>query len=270
MHWKRWLTALLAIPILLLVIFKGGPLLFAFLITTVVIVSLWEYFRLVYRNHEPPVSYVFSAWGYLFGVLIIAAAYFQLFLAVCLLLAIHLIGVGYLAILRFGKSTDTIIVAAKQILGITYIPLFLSFLVLIYNNQQGPFWVFFLVWVIGWGDTGALYIGTFTGRHKLCPAVSPKKTIEGAVGGLVTSLISAWIFKLLFFNDLPLISCLMFALIVAIVGQIGDLFASLFKRSSGVKDSGKLLPGHGGLLDRIDALLLAAPIAYLLKEYLLP
>jgi phosphatidate cytidylyltransferase len=203
-------------------------------------------------------------------VLIIVAAYFQLFVAIAFLLVINLIGVGFLAILRFNKSADAPVVAAKQVLGITYIPLLLAFIVLLYNGPQGQLWVFFLFWVIGWGDTVALYVGTFAGRHKLSPAVSPKKTIEGALGGIAASLFSAWLFKLLFLNGLSFVSCSLFALTAGIIGQIGDLFESLFKRSSGVKDSGNLLPGHGGFLDRIDALLFAAPIAYLFKEYLIP
>jgi phosphatidate cytidylyltransferase len=99
--------------------------------------------------------------------------------------------------------------------------------------------------------------------------VSPKKTIEGAVGGLGANLIFGWMFKMLFFNDLPVLVCIVVALGAGIAGQAGDLFESEFKRSAGVKDSGTILPGHGGILDRIDALLFAAPVAYLLKVLLL-
>jgi phosphatidate cytidylyltransferase len=201
--------------------------------------------------------------------MIVSATYFQLFSVIIILMAINLMGAGLIAILRFEKCSAEPAMAAEQVLGITYIPVLLMFMVLVYNGPDGPLWVFFLFWVIGWGDTGALYVGSYIGRRKLCPAVSPKKTIEGAVGGLATSLLAAWIFKLLFFNELPFFYCTVFALATAISGQIGDLFESLFKRASGVKDSGNLLPGHGGLLDRIDALLFAAPIAYLLKEHLL-
>jgi phosphatidate cytidylyltransferase len=119
------------------------------------------------------------------------------------------------------------------------------------------------------GDTGAYYAGSYLGRHKLCPAVSPKKTIEGAVGGLTASLLIAFFYKLLFIPALSIPAVLLFAAVVGAVGQVGDLFESEFKRAAGVKDSGRLLPGHGGFLDRIDALLFAIPTAYLLKEYLL-
>ena len=127
----------------------------------------------------------------------------------------------------------------------------------------------FLFWVIAWGDTGALYAGTLLGRHKLCPVISPKKTVEGAIGGLVANLVFAWLFILLFFKTLSFTSSTFFALIVGVVGQFGDLFESEFKRAAGVKDSSAMLPGHGGILDRLDALLLAAPVAYFLKEFLL-
>jgi phosphatidate cytidylyltransferase len=137
-------------------------------------------------------------------------------------------------------------------------------------SDNGPLWVLFLFWVVAWGDTGALYAGTYLGRHKLCPAVSPKKTIEGAVGGLLANLLFGWIFKLLFFSSMGALTCTIFALTVGGVGQIGDLFESVFKRASAIKDSSNLIPGHGGFLDRLDAILFAAPIGFFLKEYLLP
>jgi phosphatidate cytidylyltransferase len=113
-------------------------------------------------------------------------------------------------------------------------------------------------------------VGTFKGKQKLAPNISPNKTIEGAVGGLVISLTAGLVFNLLFFRDVPLalisIPC---ALCVAVAGQIGDLFESAMKRVGHIKDSGKILPGHGGMLDRIDGLLLAIPVFYFFAVFVL-
>ena len=154
---------------------------------------------------------------------------------------------------------------AKQVLGLVYIPLFLSFLVLIRFSPDGIAWLFWPLLIVFAGDTGAFYAGTYLGRHKLCPWVSPKKTIEGSLGGLAANVAVALGYKALLLPDLATVPCILFALIIGVAGQVGDLFASEFKRSAGVKDSGTLLPGHGGFLDRLDALLFASPLAYLLK-----
>jgi phosphatidate cytidylyltransferase len=201
---------------------------------------------------------------------VVAAASSQHYPIVLLVLALNFFGAALLSVPRFKINQDAPVVAVKQAFGIVYIPLSLAFIIMLRASSDGPYWVLFLMWVVAWGDTGALYAGSLFGRHKLCPAVSPKKTIEGAIGGLISNLTFAWIFKLLIFPTMNGLTCTVFALLVGSAGQIGDLFESEFKRAAGVKDSGTLLPGHGGFLDRLDALILAAPTAFLLKEYLLP
>jgi phosphatidate cytidylyltransferase len=160
-------------------------------------------------------------------------------------------------------------IVTKQVLGIVYIPLLISYLVLIRNGIHGVIWVYFLLFIVFSGDIGSFYIGSFFGRHKLCPAVSPNKTIEGSVGGLVANLGSGALFKYFFMPLLPWGLSILFFLSIGVVGQVGDLFESELKRVGNIKDSGTLLPGHGGILDRVDALLFAAPVAYLFKEYIL-
>jgi phosphatidate cytidylyltransferase len=270
MYWKRWLTALVLIPPLILLILKAGQLLFAIFIIATAVLCLWEYFRIAFAGHEPPVPTAFRCWGYLAGAALVAAAACRHYPLVLMALALNFLGAAILSIPRFKINTDAPVVAVKQAFGILYIPLSLAFVVLLRDASDGPYWVLFLMWVVAWGDTGALYAGSYFGRHKLCPAVSPKKTVEGAIGGLISNLAFAWIFKLLIFPGMNGLTCTVFALTVGAVGQIGDLFESEFKRAAGVKDSGTLLPGHGGFLDRLDALMLSAPMAFLLKEYLLP
>lgn len=268
MHWKRWITALIAIGPVLLIILKSSPLVFAIALIVVALLGLWEYFRIVFADLEKNMLALIQAAGYGCGALVMLSIHYRSFNLLMLTLALNLVTVAIFSILRFRTHQDAPQVVTKQIFGIIYIPFFLSFLILIRNGVEGPMWIVFILWVVAWGDTGALYTGTLWGRHKLCPAVSPKKTVEGALGGLGANLISGWLFKLLFFGAMPGMACVLISLTAGAVGQAGDLFESEFKRAAGVKDSGHILPGHGGILDRIDALLFAAPIAYLLKVLL--
>jgi phosphatidate cytidylyltransferase len=270
MYWKRWLTALVLIPPLIMLFLKGSPILFAMVVFLANTLCLWEYYRVAFHGYIPKVPFIFEGWGYLCGALVLAAAYNQNLMALILVLALTVIGATVMSIFRFKISMDAPLVAVKQIFGVLYVSVFISFLILLRYTTDGPVWVLFLFWVIAWGDTGALYTGTLWGRHQLCPAVSPKKTMEGAAGGLAANLVSAWIFKILFLGSMSGLACTVFALTIGVVGQFGDLFESEFKRAAGVKDSSNLLPGHGGFLDRLDALLLAAPTAFFLKEFILP
>lgn len=121
--------------------------------------------------------------------------------------------------------------------------------------------IFIFIWA---NDTGAYLVGSRWGKRRLAPSISPKKSVEGSIGGLLLVLLSAVILHRLLFPELSWLRILLIAVVVAIFGTIGDLFESSFKRQAGVKDSGKLIPGHGGILDRIDSLLLAVPAVYLL------
>ena len=111
-------------------------------------------------------------------------------------------------------------------------------------------------------DTGAYFAGHLFGRHKLAPKVSPGKTVEGLVGGIIGSLIAAFLCREIFWEEFRILDCWIVGILVGIIGPLGDLSESLVKRSLGVKDSGQLIPGHGGLLDRLDALLFTAPLVY--------
>jgi phosphatidate cytidylyltransferase len=270
MHWKRWITALIALPLLVLLLFKGGPLLFALALIAVSTISLWEYFRIVFSGLSPAVPLSFQLWTYAAGACIVLSFHFQSMRVTFAIIAVHLIGAAFFSIFRFKTSQDAPLVVLKQVFGVLYIPLMLSFMVLLYAHGEGVHWIFWLLLVVSAGDTGAFYVGTYFGKHKLCPAVSPKKTIEGALGGLAANACIGALYQTLFIPSLPLPMGILFALVIGAVGQAGDLFESEFKRAAGVKDSGKLLPGHGGFLDRIDALLFASPVAFVLKDFLLP
>jgi phosphatidate cytidylyltransferase len=138
--------------------------------------------------------------------------------------------------------------------GVIYIGGLLSALPLL-HAKVGPSWVALAIAVTFGNDTGAYFTGRAIGKHKLAPAISPGKTIEGAVGGLAASLIIIFAARALFMPSLTIRDCIMIGVPAAVVGPAGDLMESLLKRAAGAKDSGRLLPGHGGILDRIDALL---------------
>ena len=131
--------------------------------------------------------------------------------------------------------------------------------------------LFILIWI---NDSGAYIVGSLMakrkgGNHKMFPRVSPAKSWEGLIGGFIFDLVAGYVFFLVGWTaDMGLVNSLLFALFVGVFGTLGDLMESLFKRTLGVKDSGKLMPGHGGALDRFDSLLLAVPVVYFLFVYL--
>ena len=147
-------------------------------------------------------------------------------------------------------------------MGITYIGVCAAHLGLLRYLPMGREWVLFLLVTIFGGDAGAYYVGKGIGRHKLCPKISNGKTIEGAIGGLAVNAMAALFIWYIALRDIDPRILVPLALVIGAIGQVGDLAESIVKRSAGVKDSGKILPGHGGMFDRIDALLLAAPFLY--------
>ncbi len=269
MHWKRWVTALVLVPPVVWIILKGGPHLVAVLAGVVCVIAMWEYYRIVFDKHTPAVPLLFPLWGYAHGLALLTAAGHNSFPAMTAVLATNWLGAAFFSIFRFKSSPDAPQVVIKQTFGLVYIALSLGFALLLYNGDQGPWWFLFVLVVVAAGDTGAFYVGSYWGRHKLAPAVSPKKSIEGSVGGLAGNILVGALFSHFFLPSLSLGPCLLLCVAIGISGQAGDLFESEFKRAAGVKDSGWILPGHGGFLDRIDALLFAAPTAYLIKEYVL-
>jgi len=179
-----------------------------------------------------------------------------------------------LSILFMATSKDLSSTISKMgiiLFGILFIGFLLAYVSVIRNMTNGRIWVLFLIATIWAGDISALLSGSFLGRHKLYPKISPNKTFEGLGGAIVGSIIVALAFSLLFIPHLEKGHCILLAIGLGIFGQLGDFTESLLKRSAQVKDSGTLIPGHGGMLDRIDSFLFSAPflhysLLYLLKE----
>jgi phosphatidate cytidylyltransferase len=156
------------------------------------------------------------------------------------------------------RLKDTVITA----FGIFYVGFTLSSIASTRALPAGEFFVCFVVLVTWAADTGAYYIGTLWGKHLLAPSISPKKTVEGVIGGLALAMIASLLAHVWFLPQLSLVDTVILGTLLAGAGLVGDLFESAMKRRVGVKDSGGILPGHGGMLDRLDSLLFTAPTFY--------
>ena len=185
------------------------------------------------------------------------------------IIVLNLIFSVFISLIRIHSDPGGLNAVIRHFIGIVYLPGMLSYLILIRNGADGISWLFFLFLVVFIGDSAAFYGGTLFGKHKLIPSVSPGKTIEGSVAGLIAG-VGAGLCGKYFFN-LPILwgACVLLSLLVEVAAQTGDLFESQLERAAKIKDSGGILPGHGGVLDRIDATLFAVPVLYIAKAYVL-
>jgi phosphatidate cytidylyltransferase len=157
---------------------------------------------------------------------------------------------------------DAVMDTAIKTLGIIYIAVPLSYVILLRDLEQGRWWLLFILFVIWANDTFAYFTGKTIGRHKMSPFVSPNKTIEGAIGGLAGAVLAGLVMNKYLAMGMTMTEAAALSVILGVMGIIGDLAESLLKRSAGVKDSGSVIPGHGGVLDRIDSLLFPVPFVY--------
>jgi phosphatidate cytidylyltransferase len=153
------------------------------------------------------------------------------------------------------------------ILALNVMYLYFPLYFLLELKKLGPNYLFFLILVIAIGDSGAYFVGSAIGRHKIYPVASPKKSLEGLVAAILTAGISGWLSLLLFPVQVAVPTAMITAAVVGLFSQLSDPVESLFKRASGQKDSGTLLPGHGGVLDRVDSYIFCAPLLYILVRY---
>ncbi|HLR63867.1 MAG TPA: phosphatidate cytidylyltransferase [Pseudogracilibacillus sp.] len=163
----------------------------------------------------------------------------------------------------FSKNKFTFDEASRLVISLLYIST--SVMYLVHIRETGLAYLLFVLFIIWTTDSGAYFAGRFLGKRKLWPAISPNKTIAGALGGLLLSIIVAMIFQLIHPLDFSFGIIILLALIISIVGQVGDLVASAIKRHYDIKDYGNIFPGHGGVLDRLDSVLFVSLILYCLQ-----
>ncbi len=254
---KRVITALWGIPLLIAIIWFSGELGFTTLVAICGVLAIFEFYRMVTAAKVPPLTYFGLIWTLLF----ILSPHFDYNLLTPLLLASAVILPLIWLLLRRQKE-EAFISWAWTIAGILYVGWLLSYLVALRGVDAGRDWVLFALFTTFGSDTTAFFAGQALGRHKLAPHISPGKTWEGAIAGVLGAIIVSLL--LVTILDLPLSygQAMLLGLLVSILGQLGDLTESLFKRKMGVKDSGKLLPGHGGILDRIDSVVFAGIVVY--------
>lgn len=262
MHLKRWLTALVGLPILFFLVGPGPRWLLHLFLLFLAIAGLMEFYKFAAPKISTPVrvlSYLVTS------SLFVAIHFMQINLILFVLLLWAVLPLIYYLFSHPSPDSQRTDQIGKVILGPIYLCLPLAMLVLIdlYPQGNGKMWIFFLLVVIFSNDTGAYYSGKFFGKHKLYEAISPNKTWEGAIGGVFLSLILSHLFLRLFPFQPVDAGIIVLIIILSIVGQIGDLVESMLKRNHGIKDSGGILPGHGGILDRIDGLIFAIPVLYI-------
>lgn len=256
---KRLVTAAVLLAILIVVI-QYAPEWFLFVFLQLVVAAcLLEFYALASRKNLFPQRVL----G-LFMALVIGAAFvvprvtFPLALTVCLLAAAFYFVARFTTIERMMRFPQSL---AITFFGPIYLGATLDHFLLI-RREFGFYAVYFLFVAVFIGDTGAFIIGSWLGRHKMLPVASPRKTWEGAVGGLLWAGLAGIPSRMLFLRELSLPLAVATAVLLSAVAQVADPLESLFKRAVGVKDSGNIFPGHGGVLDRVDSLILAGPFFY--------
>ena len=284
MTWKRVATALVLIPVVVGLVLFTPTWAVAVAAAVITVLALWEYFALgASIGHR-----AYRAWTILCAVAFVMAQLFQLLapsfgeeriivgfqilnsdfipfntvhLTILNILFIFILGLTVLTLFTRRPLVEVLPSAGISSSALLLVAFPLSFAVQLHKYPiYGPRILLFAL-VITWaGDTAAYFVGRAMGKHPLAPHISPKKTWEGSVGSMVGSLIVGWAFS--YWIRIPIGHLLAMAVIGNVAGQMGDLLESAYKRSAGVKDSGGLLPGHGGVLDRIDALILCIPVIW--------
>ncbi len=262
MHLKRWLTGIIAIPILVYIISPESPRWILYtLLWAAAIISLMEFYHITTPDLPGFVKIASYGATFLFFLVIYREQYQWAHLVLVLF---AFVSMTFFMITTAWADSERKLDVGRAVLGPIYIGIPLSMMMQIDQtfHEEDSVWLFFLLVVIFASDTGAFYCGKLFGRHKLYEAVSPNKTWEGAIGGVFFSMGAG--LCLLHFLAPQRIGPSMFFLMMglSVAGQIGDLVESMLKRHHGTKDSGRLLPGHGGMLDRIDGLLFAIPVLF--------
>lgn len=265
---KRILTAIIGIPVLLYTVWSQSPYFFVALTAIAALLALSEFYGLAGKFGCKPQLVA----GYAAALVVLASFLFDKpSLAVLAVISLSILSLA-VALGSSNELKDSLMSVSSTMFGVVYVALLPGCLIgvrmlpdaitdLTAPHLASKLLTMFFAMVM-MTDTGAYYVGRTLGRHKLAPRISPGKTIEGAIGGFVMAVVTGALCKVIFFHEIALTHAIALGAAIGLVGQIGDLAESMLKRGAGVKDSGNLLPGHGGMLDRIDSILFCAPLLY--------
>lgn len=257
---QRVITGAIAGAVFLALLAWGG-FAYAALIMVLAIIGYYEFVRMIGLK-----SFPLTALFGLIGTLLLSApwsVFDMLPLPERGASVIWLVLFGLLAVTVFTKNRIPIDQAAQLFLGVVYLGFGFHYMIETRLPEHGLFWTLFVfagIWVT---DSGAYFVGSKLGKHPLWPAISPKKSVEGAVGGVAAAVVTAIIFALLAPDRVSIVHALWLGIVIGVVGQLGDLMQSAYKRVKGIKDTGTILPGHGGVLDRVDSWLIVFPFLHL-------
>lgn len=259
MRYARELTAVIGVPFAVWVVGWAPQAAFNIIIAAVAALALYEFLLFGKRKgYDVPVPLCVAI------MLFIIAAFVLEHISVEMGMFAALLVLPAWYVFRAVSIEQALPSSAVAVLATTYVGMLAGSLIRLHNDfAEGPKLVFFLTLVVWLGDTGAYYVGRRFGKRKLSPRISPKKTVEGLLGGIAASVITAVVIHFTFFPQFQLVHAVVVGIVLSITGVIGDLAESMWKRSADVKDSGTLLPGHGGFFDRFDSIFFTAPILYI-------
>jgi phosphatidate cytidylyltransferase len=259
MRYARELTALVASPLAIWIIGWSHEYVFDATIALIAGLALWELVTLGERKgfHLPKTLCVLV-------MLFIIAAFVLEPISVEMGVFVTLLVLPGFYVFSRGELEEALPSSAIAVMSTLYVGMLGGSLIRLRKDfpGDGPKLVFFLLLVVWLADAGAYYVGRRFGRHRLSPRISPKKSVEGLLGGIATSVIAAVVIHFTFFPAFPLPHAIIAGIVLSLAGVVGDLAESMWKRSAAVKDSGTLLPGHGGFLDRFDSIFYTAPLLY--------
>jgi phosphatidate cytidylyltransferase len=256
---KRVISSLLFLPIFYLVTWRLSPAYFTALVLIAVAVGQYEFYRMARARGINPNAVL----GSVIGALMVLESYHPLLFGMGkIYLAAGLLLIMIVRMFSPRPVDGAVEDISATFTGVFYVAMLFSFQIAIRTGTDGRQWLVFLYFVIWASDIGAYSIGIPFGGHRLYEKISPKKSIEGLIGALAASAGMALLCRVWFMPPVGLGETVMLGLLLAAVGTLGDLTESLLKRAAGVKDSGGIIPGHGGILDRMDSMLFAAPVLY--------
>jgi phosphatidate cytidylyltransferase len=255
---KRELTALVAAPLAIWIVGWAHPYVFDGTMAIVAALALYEFLVLGRRKgYHLPIPLCIVVMFFIIAAFILESVSVEM----GVFLALLLIPASY--VVSRGDLDEALPSSAIAVLATLYVGMLGGSLIRLHDDfADGAKLVFFLLLVVWLGDAGAYYSGRTFGKHKLSPRISPKKTVEGLIGGVATAIATALIIHFTFFKNFPLVHVIIAGMILSLAGVVGDLAESMWKRSAAVKDSGTLIPGHGGFLDRFDSIFYTTPILY--------